>query len=120
MLQQAKNMEEILQIEREINAVQEQVEAAGGRIEYLGHAAAYSTIRLSFSQVLNTTVTDPNKPGFVKRLWLATGKGSEWVGNLLILLISLWPLWIMITLGTWLVRRFMKRTVSKDPDATMQ
>lgn len=115
MLQQAKNMEEILQIEREINGVQEQVEAAGGRISYLGHVAAYSTIQLNFFQVLNATVTDPNKPGFVKRMGLAMRNGSRWVGELLIMLVTLWPLWVGITFGIWVIRRIMRRSVPGNP-----
>jgi hypothetical protein len=33
----AKNMEEILSVQSEINGIQEEIESAAGRIEYLGH-----------------------------------------------------------------------------------
>ena len=52
LLQQAKTMAEILSIQAEINGVQEQIEMAEGRVEYLTHSSAYSTLDLYYFQYL--------------------------------------------------------------------
>lgn len=95
MLNKAKNMEEVLQVEREINAIQEQIDAGEGRIKYLGHAAAYSTLNLSFYQILNSSARDVNEPFFADRLVNAFVNGANGIGELMILAVNLWPLWIL-------------------------
>ena len=112
MLQKAKNMEEILQVEREINGIQEQIEAGEGRLNYLGNAATYSTIRLTFFQILNANAIDNNKPGFGKRILLAINDGLKWVGELIIFLVTIWPLFLALFLGIWIINRTVgsKRT----------
>lgn len=105
MLQKAKNMEEILQVEREINALQEQIEAGEGRVNYLNHSAAYSTIQLTFFQVLDVRAVDPESPGYGKRILLAMSNGLKWVGELIILLVTLWPVWIGLALAIWVIKR---------------
>lgn len=118
LLKQAKNMEEILQVQNEINELQEHMEAAAGRINYLSHAAAFSTIQLSYFQVLNPQAKDiSTPPGFGKKVLLALGAGLEWVGELLILLLTLWPVWIALLTGWWLFRKYRpaKRIIATPP-----
>ncbi len=112
MLQKAKNMEEILQVEREINGIQEQIEAGEGRLNYLGNAATYSTIRLTFFQILNANAIDNNKPGFGKRILLAMNDGLKWVSELIIFIVTIWPLFLALFLGIWIINRTVgsKRT----------
>ena len=66
LLKQARNMKDILAIHGEINEIQEEMDAASGRIAYLGHSAAFSTINLKFYQVLNPGVPEDAPPSFIK------------------------------------------------------
>jgi hypothetical protein len=110
MLQKAKNIEEIIQVEREINQIQEQIEAAEGRLNYLAHTTSYSTIELTFFQVIDPkSISDPN-PGYAKRLLLAMNEGLKWMGDLLIFIATLWPLWLLVMAGLFIIRR-MRRPV---------
>jgi hypothetical protein len=112
LLKQAKNMEEILQVQNEINDIQENIEAASGRINYLGHAAAFSTINITYYQVLNTApVNDPN-PSYGFRVLESFKNGLHWFAELFIMLVSLWPLWIGLTVALVFIRR-IKWTPSK-------
>ncbi len=97
LLKQAKNMEEILNVQSEINGIQEQIESAAGRIEYLNHASSFSTINLTFYQVLNATAIDNDKPSFATRFGNAFRSGWEWVGELSIGIVSIWPLLILVS-----------------------
>ena len=38
-LKEAKNVEEILNVQSQINGIQEDIEAASGRLDYLNHAS---------------------------------------------------------------------------------
>jgi len=108
MVQKAKNMEEVLQVEREINSMQEQIEAGEGRIRYLGHSSAYSTIQLTFFQVLNPKAADPEKPSFGARMFAAITDGLWWFGELIILLFTLWPIWIGLGAIVLFIRRIKR------------
>ncbi len=96
-LKQSKNMEEVLQVQTEINGIQEEIESASGRVEYLTHQAAYSTINLTFYQPMAGYKPDPESPSFFARIAMAFKTGAAWVGELFIGLISIWPLLLVIT-----------------------
>lgn len=106
LLKQAKNMEEILKVQEEINNIQVEIEAGAGRVSYLTHAAAFSTIQLTFYQILNATAQQPEKPGFGARVLNALTSGLNWIGEMLILLLTLWPLWLSAGGIWWLVKRY--------------
>lgn len=96
LLNQAKNMEDILSVQSEINGVQEQIESATGRINYLGQAAAYSTISLTYYQVLNATASKDETPKLGAKIGNAFKTGLSWVTDLFVGLVSIWPLFIVV------------------------
>lgn len=107
LLKQAKNMEEILQVQNEINDIQENIEAAAGRINYLTHSAAFSTIQLGYFQVLNPQARDvETPPGFGQKVLTALTAGLEWVGELVLLLLTLWPVWLVLFTAWWIYRKY--------------
>lgn len=105
LLRQANKMEDILKVQQEINEIQEQIEMATGRVNYLDHASALSTIQLTFYQVLNPSAPSPENPGFFTRLWDAFEKGWTFIKNILIGLITVWPLWLGVFVLWMLLRR---------------
>jgi hypothetical protein len=109
LLKQAKNMEEILKVQQEINNIQVEIEAGSGRVGYLTHAAAYSTIELTFYQVLNAQAEQPEKPGFGLRVLNALGNGLNWVGEMLVILLTLWPFWLFAGGVWWLVKKYKSK-----------
>jgi Tfp pilus assembly protein PilZ len=96
LLGQAKNMEEMFAVEREVNKIQEDIEAADGRLNYLGHASAYSTINFTYFQVLDPVMKDKDEPGFGTKFKEAFASGLDWLGGLLLGLISIWPFLLLI------------------------
>lgn len=104
LLKQARSMKDILAVQEEINNLQEEMDAAAGRIAYLGHSAAYSTINLKFYQVLDATVKDNPSPSFWHKLKGSIGEGWDWLGSLVLGLITIWPLLLLGGLG-WMVAR---------------
>jgi hypothetical protein len=105
LLKQAKNMEEILNVQHEINGIQEQIESATGRIEYLSHSSAFSTINMTYYQVLNITAKDKENPSFGTELTSAFRAGWDWIGILLVGIVSIWPLLILVGLVVVMYRK---------------
>ncbi len=92
LLKQAKNMEEILSVQSEINNIQEEIESATGRLNYLGQSSAYSTINLTYFQVLNSTAKDELQPTFGAKIKDAFKTGWNLIVDLFIGIIYIWPL----------------------------
>jgi hypothetical protein len=97
-LKQSKNMEEVLQVQNEINSIQEEIESAAGRIDFLSHQSAYSTINLAFYQPINGYKPTDGAPSFFTRVTDAFKAGAKWIADLFVGLISIWPLLILVLL----------------------
>lgn len=113
LLGQAKNMNDILSVQSEINGIQEEIESASGRIEYLTHAAAFSTIRMTYYQVLDAAAKNGEevKPSFGDKLNKAVVTGWEIVSNVFIALVTVWPL----LLGSLFVYLLYKKLRTQKP-----
>lgn len=107
LLKQAKNMEEILTVQKEINDIQEDIELVNGRINTLSHESAMSTINLTFFQIINANAkADSEKqPGFLQKVKEAFANGWYWIGEVFVGLISVWPLLAAIVLGIWFYKK---------------
>lgn len=106
-LKASKNIEEALKVQTEINDMQEEIEAAAGRVEYLSHQSAFSTINLTFYQPVNGYQPIDTTPAFLTRVSNSFKLGAEWITDLLVALISIWPL-LLITLGAVFIFKRMK------------
>jgi hypothetical protein len=95
-LKQSKNMEEVLQVQNEINGIQEEIESATGRVEYLSHQSSYSTINLTFYQPINGYKPADGAPSFFTRVTDAFKAGAKWIADLFVGLISIWPLLLAV------------------------
>jgi len=112
LLKQAKNMDEILQVQNEINDIEEQLESAAGRIEYLNHSTTFSTINLTFYEIINSSAPNEKEPTYLHQVTEAFKEGLKWVGSLFVALISLWPLWIGVMV-IWIIIRKMRVSKTK-------
>ena len=112
LLKQAKNMEEILSVQSEINGIQEQIESAAGRMEYLQHSSSFSTIHLTYYQVLKEGAIDPDKPTFATRITNAFQFGWNWIGEFSIGLVSLWPI-LLVVFGIFIFYKRSRRPKTK-------
>jgi hypothetical protein len=104
LLKQAKTMEEILQVQNEINSITEELESTAYNLEHMQAQAAYSTVYLTYYQVLES---GNDAPTFVSRLWDAVKDGGSAVLEFVIGLVALWPLWLLLLAAAywWRSRR---------------
>ncbi|RTQ52344.1 DUF4349 domain-containing protein [Hymenobacter gummosus] len=117
LLGQAKKVSEVLEIEAKIGQVREEIESAESRFKALNDQVAYSTITLKLYQPL--ALPTPGAPvlSFGSRVAEAFYGGWEFVTNLFIGLIYLWPLLILLGIGLWLLRRWRQRRVQPRAEA---
>lgn len=117
LMKQAKNMEEVFLVQKEVDNIQAEIEAAAGRVDYLTHSAAYSTIELTYFQILNPDLQRDKEraPSFGDRVFDALGAGFKWVGDLVVVLLTLWPLWVIVGITLYGVKRYVRRQRIKMP-----
>ena len=94
-LKQSKNMAEVLQVQAEINSIQEEIEAAAGRMQYLSNQSAFSTINLIFYEPLMSYNPGNDSPAFISNVIEAFKTGASFIKTLLLGLITIWPLWVI-------------------------
>lgn len=113
LLKQAKSMKDILEVQNEINGITEELESASGRVKYLTHQAAYSTIHLRYFQYINDGNNTNEEPGFFTKLKEAFIDGTKGIGIFIIGIIGLWP-FILITFASVIgVQKWRQRKLSK-------
>ena len=106
LLQQARNVKEMLEIERELSKIREEIEAKEGRLNYLQDKVSLSTFHIEFyktSEIKGLPVSYGQK--------IANALKSGWnaVSALFIGFISIWPFIILIGIIVYVIRRFIKR-----------
>ncbi|KAA3438640.1 DUF4349 domain-containing protein [Rufibacter hautae] len=102
LLKEAKNIKQILEVEREIQVVREEIESAEARLRFLQNQTSYSTIRLAMYQVIPAPVVE--EPSFVTRLVEAMSTGWELWLSLIVGLCYIWPVWLVV-LGIFIFLR---------------
>jgi len=105
LMRQAKNMKEILEVQQEINSIQEQIESASGRVNYLGHQSAYSTIHLYYFQYTLPQNKVKDRSGYAIRIRESFYVGIRMIANLFIIVVTLWPLILCCTIAVFLWKR---------------
>ena len=96
----AKTVEDILKTEDKIRIIQEEIEAAQGRLKYLTNKVSYSTIQIDLYETVDY-VEQPES--YTKTFWDKTKNGlsNGWfiIESILIVLINIWPLIIILVIG---------------------
>ena len=114
LLKRAKTMKEILEVQQEVNTVQEDIESGNGKVQYLNHQSAYSTINLSYFQYFAVDTDINNEPpGFIAKLKEAFNNGSSIISGVLLALVTFWPL-LLAGLVVW----FLIKSRKVNPPAT--
>nr|WP_299383554.1 DUF4349 domain-containing protein [Allomuricauda sp.] len=108
----AKTVKDILATEEKLRVLQEEIESAQGRIKYLSNKIAYSTIQVD----LYETVNYKEEPSSYEKSFWSRGKdglvfGWNFVENVVLAIIHIWPLLIIGAIIFFLVRnrRIQKR-----------
>jgi hypothetical protein len=113
LLKQAKNVNEILEIEEKIRGLEEEIESTTGRLKYLSDLVDYSTLDLTISKKKEFKYNPVNRDKFSERIKLSLSKGWYGFVDFLLLVIKIWPFWILVTLSFYFWRKLKKRRNKK-------
>ncbi|MEZ2445982.1 DUF4349 domain-containing protein [Chitinophaga sp. RCC_12] len=117
ILQQAKNVKEILEVEAQLKGIREEIESAKGRLQYMDHHVAYSNISLEYYQTFANT--DPQSPGFLQRSWLSFKDGWNGLLSFALGILSAWPLIVGIVFIFIFIKRGIGRWKSRKTPANV-
>lgn len=103
LLDKAVNVTEIMEIERELGYIREEIESAEGRLKYLENSSAYSTIHFTAFKLVEV----PSKYSAKFSNSFKTG----WDGFVMLFvgLTALWPLLIVGSIIFFMVRAFRRK-----------
>jgi hypothetical protein len=106
LLKQARNVEEMLDIERELSKIREEIEAKEGRLNYLKDKVSLSTVNIQFYKYTNETGVTVS---YGQKMKNALSGGWDGISVFFIGLLYLWPLFLILLILILLLRRWMKR-----------
>lgn len=117
LLKQAKSVEDILKIQANTRALEEEIESTEGRLKYLNDQVSYSTLEISLI-VKKEYIAEPFYKGhFFTRLGHAFINGWYGAVEFILVFFRLWALWIIIILCIYsIIRLRRKRKNKKDKE----
>jgi len=109
LLKQAKNVNEILEIEEKIRGLEEEIESTTGRLKYLSDLVDYSTLDLTISKKKEFKYNPVNRDKFSERIKQSLSKGWYGFVDFMLFIIKIWPFWILVTLIIYFWRKLKKK-----------
>jgi len=103
ILKQAKTVEDMLEIEKQLGEVRTDIESIESRKKYIDSRASYSTIHLTFSEEIKSD------NALVDEVVASIKSGWDSIIQFFLILLSLWP-WLLVVSGLiMMVRRWWKK-----------
>lgn len=107
LLKQAKNVKEMLEIERELSKIREEIEARQGRLNYLENQVSFSTVSIYFYKTTAENIGVTTSYG--TKMWNAVKSGWNGISIFFLGLIHIWPFIVLLLIGIYLLRRYLKK-----------
>lgn len=107
ILQKATKISEILEIEKQISIIREEIEAKEGQLKYLESRVSESTINIEFYKTI--AEKEAIKTSYGSKIWTAIKSGFFGLSSFLISIISVWPFIILFVVLVYFIRRRFKR-----------
>jgi hypothetical protein len=109
LLKKANKVSEMLEIEAQLSAIREEIEAKEGQLRYMQSQISMSTITIEFYK------TVANEGGatisYGSKIWNAIASGFNSISSFFIGLLSIWPFLIILAVAVYYIRkRFKKKT----------
>ncbi len=106
LLKKANKVEEMLQIERELSNIREEIEAKQGRLQYLQNQVSMSTVNIEFYK---TTAETGITQSYGQKMKNAFQGGWNGISVFFLGVLYLWPLFLFAIIIIVIIRIFLKR-----------
>lgn len=107
LLKKANKVSEMLEIEAQLSAIREEIEAKEGQLRYMQSQISMSTMTIEFYK------TVANEGGatisYGSKIWNAFKSGFNEISNFFITLLSIWPFLIILALIAHFIRKRLKK-----------
>jgi hypothetical protein len=114
LLNRAKSIKEILEIEEKIRGLEEEIESTTGRLKYLGDLVNFSTLDLTISKQKTYKHNPQKRDKFSEKLKSSLSKGWYGFVDFFLFIIKVWPFWIIVSLIFYAWKKFKKKKRSKN------
>ncbi|MEZ4801534.1 MAG: DUF4349 domain-containing protein [Gelidibacter sp.] len=106
LLKKANNVKEVLEIERELSTIREEIEAKQGRLKYLQNKVSLSTLTVEFYK---TTSESGVTVSYGQKMWNAIASGFDGLSFFFLGILYMWPFIILLLLLVFGIKRWLKR-----------
>jgi len=106
LLVKAKNVKEMLEIERELSKIREEIEAKEGRLQFLQNKVSLSTVHIEFykiTEIKGMTVS------YGQKIKNSLQGGWNGISVFFLGILYLWPLFILAAIFVFFIRRYLKK-----------
>ena len=103
LLARADKVTDVIAVQQQLAQVREEIERAEGRMRYLADRAAMSTVEVTLYET--TPAGLAGGPSLLHDLGAAFAGGWRGLLGALVFAVAVWPLWIVLALGLYAVRR---------------
>ncbi len=110
LLLKAKNVKEILEIERELSNIREEIEAKQGRLKYLQNKVSLSTLNVEFYK---TTSESGVTVSYGTKMWNAMKSGFNGLSFFFLGILHIWPFILMLIIMFFVIRRWYIKKQTK-------
>lgn len=107
LIGKAKKVSEILEIEKELSAIREEIEAKEGQLRYMKNRVALSTISIEFYK--NTADLPDATISYGSKMWNAIKSGFNGISSFFIDLLYIWPFILIFVIAFFIVRKKLKK-----------
>jgi hypothetical protein len=107
ILQKATKISEILEIEKQLSAIREEIEAKEGQLKYLESRVSESTIYIEFYKTI--AEKESVKTSYGSKIINAIKTGFYEISGFFISLISVWPFILLFLVIAYFIRKRFKR-----------
>ncbi len=111
LLRKASKISEILEIERQLSSIREEIEAQEGQLRYMQNRISLSTINIEIYKPL--ALGGGTSVSYAQKMWTAIKSGFNGILAFFIGVLYIWP-FILILAGLFFIlrRRFRKNTIT--------
>lgn len=110
LLKKATKVSEMLEIEAQLSAIREEIEAKEGQLNYMQNRVSFSTITVEFYKSVANESGATSSYGM--KIWTAFKSGFNGLSSLFINLLSIWPfIIILVVIGYFIKKRFSSKKI---------
>lgn len=110
LLKKANNVKDILEIEKEVSKIREDIEAQEGRLKYLQSNVTMSTVKIEFYK---QTVSSVTSRSYGSKMVDAIKSGFNGLSLFILGILHIWPFILILFIGVFLLRRYLKKQKNK-------